>query len=82
MSELAERVKKQYLQREEETHEIQTSTEDSRLLQNITADRKEYNRIRPVAAEGTGNLSMISRILYEQQKYTEERLTMQQNLYR
>lgn len=79
---LAEKVKKQYFQREEETNEIQSSASDSSLLDNITASKKEYNNIKPVAAEGTGNLSLVSRMLTERQEYLHERLEKQQKLYR
>lgn len=79
---LAEKVKNQYFQREEETNEIQSSASDSSLLDNITASKKEYNNIKPVAAEGTGNLSLVSRMLTERQEYLHERLRKQQELYR
>lgn len=79
---LAEKVKNQYFQREEETNEIQSSASDSSLLDNITASKKEYNNIKPVAAEGTGNLSLVSRMLTERQEYLHERLEKQQKLYR
>lgn len=79
---LAEKVKNQYFQREEETNEIQSSASDSSLLDNITASKKEYNNIKPVAAEGTGNLSLVSRMLMERQEYLHERLEKQQKLYR
>lgn len=79
---LAEKVKNQYFQREEETNEIHSSASDSSLLDNITASKKEYNNIKPVAAEGTGNLSLVSRMLTERQEYLHERLRKQQELYR
>lgn len=75
-------MKNQYFQREEETNEIQSSASDSSLLDNITASKKEYNNIKPVTAEGTGNLSLVSRMLTERQEYLHERLEKQQKLYR